>query len=79
MDVVKLRISTREHPHGPESDDKSPYQRWEKSIEDGAEIGVMQPHAKGRLESLEAEPGRKRSPLETSQGAWPCTHAGLAL
>lgn len=43
-------------------------------MEMNAEIGVMQPQAKEPLEPPEARRGRKDSPLEPLEGAWPCPH-----
>lgn len=37
-----------------------------------AEIKVVQPQAKGRLELPEAEEARKGSLLQASDGAWSC-------
>ena len=51
----------------------------ESYVKSEAEIGVMLPQAKECLELSEARTNKKGSPLEASEGAWPCQHFGFEL
>ena len=39
-----------------------------------AEIALMWPQAKEHLDPLEAKRHGKQTPLEPSEGVWPCAH-----
>lgn len=72
---------------GPKSNNKCPYKKHGRETHrerEGpskveGETGVMQPQAKGCMESPGLEGAREDTPLEPSEGVQPCGHLHFEL